>query len=97
MAAGLGLAAALSLAATASDLPADHSPVAAPAASTPLPEADRTIAEEPATESLEILLGGVSNARDAEWGEASNLPALPVVAPDAFEAEFITPPSAPED
>lgn len=96
--AAAGLAAALSFSAAATEIPADRSPVATSTLMPSAPKADcATEAEEP--EEIEIFVGGISSARDAEWDEASNLPDLPLAGPDAFdgEAEFVAPPTTQPD
>ncbi|HSX62399.1 MAG TPA: hypothetical protein VLF18_19615 [Tahibacter sp.] len=98
-AAGLGLAAALSFGAAAAEIPADRSPVAAQALIPSEPRADCATEAEEQTELVEVMVGGISSAREAEWDEASNLPDLPLAGPGAFEndAEFVAPPSAQPD
>ena len=54
---------------------------------------------EEQAELLEIMVGGISHAREAEWHTASDLPDLPVAGPDAFvdEADFIALPATSTD
>jgi hypothetical protein len=96
-AAGIGLAAALSFGAAAADMPADRSPVATQTVIPSEPKAD--CATEDEMPEIEIFLGGITSAREAEWDEASNLPDLPLAGPDAFdgEAEFVAPPTIQPD
>jgi hypothetical protein len=95
-AAGIGLAAALSFGAAAADVPPDRSPVATQTVIPSEPKAD-CVTEEEALE-IEVLVGGISNAREAEWDEAGDLPVLPLAGPDAFDdaAEFVAPPARPD-
>ena len=95
--AGLGLAAALG-AAAAAEPTADRSPVATASLLPSAPKPDcppRNAAEE---ELIEVMVGGVRNPHEAEWDEASDLPALPALDDDAFlgEAEFGATPAEPE-
>lgn len=95
--AAAGLAVALSFGAAATEPPADRSPVEKPALVPSVPSADCPTEEQ--AELLEIMVGGISHAREAEWHTASDLPDLPVARPDAFvdEADFIALPATSTD
>lgn len=96
-AAGLGLAAALSVAAAA-EPPADRSPVTAASLLPSTPKPDCPPQDNAREELIEVMVGGVRNPHEAEWDEASDLPELPALDDDAFlgEAEFGAVPGEPE-
>ncbi|GMV30822.1 MAG: hypothetical protein AMXMBFR59_29470 [Rhodanobacteraceae bacterium] len=92
--AAAGIAAALSFGAVASDIPTDRSSVPIQAIIPTEPKADCATDAETHME-VEVLLGGISHAREAEWLSAGNLPDLPTAGSGAFvhDMEFVAAPA----
>jgi hypothetical protein len=99
LAAGLGLAAALSFSPTmAAEVPVDRSPVEQASLTPTEPKADCDTVEEESVELL-VMTGGVRNpqATQLELESLDNdQPELPRVGPDAFlhDAEFVASPES---